>query len=49
MSAELGDPEPVLGNPMGLVLDRLTVPDLEQTNTRYPTKTDNTCFGMLNC
>ena len=28
-SAELGDPEPTLGKPMGLVLERRTVPDLE--------------------
>lgn len=30
-SAELGDPEPTLGNPIGLVLERLTVPDLKDT------------------
>lgn len=27
-SAEMGDPEVILGNPIGLVLERLTVPDL---------------------
>lgn len=30
VSAELGDPELTLGKPMGLVLERLTVPDLHQ-------------------
>lgn len=30
MSVELGEPEAPLGKPMGLVLERLTVPDLKQ-------------------
>ena len=34
LSAELGDPEPTFGKPMGLVLDRLTVPDLERSQHR---------------
>lgn len=29
-STELGDPEPTFGNPRGLVLERLTVPDLNK-------------------
>lgn len=34
-SAELGDPEATLGNPIGLVLERLTVPDLKKTDISH--------------
>lgn len=37
-SAELGDPEPTLGNPMGLVLERLTVPDLKKNSQKSKTR-----------
>lgn len=33
-SAELGDPEPTFGNPIGLVLERRTVPDLKTQKQR---------------
>lgn len=34
-SAELGEPEAPLGKPMGLVLERLTVPDLQQNKHKW--------------
>lgn len=34
-SAELGEPEGPLGKPMGLVLERLTVPDLQQNKHQW--------------
>lgn len=34
-SAELGDPEATLGNPIGLVLERLTVADLKKIDTGH--------------
>lgn len=33
-SAGLGEPEAPLGKPMGLVLERLTVPDLQQNKDK---------------
>lgn len=37
-SAELGDPEPTFGNPMGLVLERRTVPDLKNQKQENKSK-----------